>query len=111
MGDRPPKAYVRLGEIAESEYALVAAGHFDELAVLWEERSLLTAGLPAVPPKSAEPILRRVLALSEQTQDALRSAQDDIARELGSVGQSRAVGRAYTPPTGVPEPRSVDFSA
>lgn len=111
MGARPPAAYVRLGELAESELALVTAGHFDQLEELWEEREKLLASLPAVPPQSAEPFLRRAVALSDEAQAAIRAAQSEIARELGSVGQSRAVGRAYAPPTGEPEPRSLDLSA
>lgn len=89
--------YHALVAVAETELALVSAGHWDELPAVhaaWDEA---LASLPPRPPAAAEALLRRALALSEQSEQAITAAREVVMRELGGVAEKRQVGRAYTP--------------
>ncbi|MDO9353735.1 MAG: hypothetical protein Q7T55_08565 [Solirubrobacteraceae bacterium] len=87
--------YRRLVELAETECALLQAGHLDEVEVLQFEWADLMGTLPAVPPRDAGDLLRRAVALSAQAQQDYRSVMADLQREMGEAGRTRAVGRAY----------------
>ncbi len=102
--------YRRLVELAETECALVQAGHFDELGRVQADWAEARGLLPRRPPVGAEPLLRRALALAAQTELDLRSGMTEIQRELGQVGQSRTLGRAYAP-TSAPLRGRIDTAA
>ena len=89
--------YQRLVEVAETELALVTAGHWEELARVHDTWAQALSVLPAQPPREAEPLLRRALALSQQTEQRIAVARDGVLRELNGVGEKRAAGRAYAP--------------
>lgn len=89
--------YRRLVEIAETEIALLQAGHYDEVTRLSAEWAEARGLLPSKPPRDAEPLLRRALALTAQYDAGVRNGMLEIQRELGQVGQSRSLGRAYSP--------------
>jgi hypothetical protein len=103
--------YRALVEIAETELAFVAAGHWDELARVHETWGVALAALPARPPAEAEPLLRRALALSAQTEHEIALAREAVLRELDGVGRQRAAGRAYTPAVGVAPTFQFNLSA
>lgn len=103
--------YQRLVELAETECALAQAGQFDQLDQLQAEWQELLSSLPRMPPAGAEPSLQRALVLSQQAAAQLIKACAEVQRELGSVEHTRAVGRAYTPPTATPAARSIDTAA
>lgn len=102
--------YHRLVELAETECALVQAGHFDELGRIQADWAEARGLLPSPPPVAAEPLLRRALALSAQAETELRSGMTEIQRELGQVGKSRTVGRAYAGAPAAPR-ASIDTAA
>jgi hypothetical protein len=87
--------YRRLVELAETECALLQAGHLDEVEALQGEWAELMGTLPPTPPRDAGDLLRRAIALSAQAQQDFRSAMTDLQREMGEAGRTRAVGRAY----------------
>lgn len=87
--------YRRLVELAETECALVRAGHIDELEPLGQEWTAVMASLPSTPPRDAAGLLGRALALSAQTEIDLKAGMADLQREMGEAGRTRAVGRAY----------------
>ncbi|MBJ7470435.1 MAG: hypothetical protein JHD16_04005 [Solirubrobacteraceae bacterium] len=103
--------YRRLVDLAETECALVQAGHFDELGRLQAEWAEARGLLPSKPPIGAEPLLRRALALAAQSEAELRAGMAEIQRELGQVGRSRSVGRAYSPAAGGPVQGRIDTAA
>ncbi|MBO9533285.1 MAG: hypothetical protein J7513_09965 [Solirubrobacteraceae bacterium] len=107
----PLAAYRRLVEVAETELALVTAGHWDELARVHDAWGQALGALPAQPPAEAEPLLRRALALSEQTERSIAAARDDVLRELDGVGHKRAAGQAYRPAPAAPAPSQFNYSA
>lgn len=102
--------YQRLVELAETEVALVQAGHFDELGRLQADWAETRGLLRTPPPVAAEPLLRRALALSAQAEADLKAGMAEIQRELGQVGHTRTVGRAYA---GAPTPQrsAIDTAA
>lgn len=108
--DQDLAPYRRLVEIAETECALVQAGHYDELGRLQADWAETRGLLRTPPPVTAEPLLRRALALSAQAEAELRAGMDEIQRELGQVGRTRTVGRAYA---GAPAPQrgAIDTAA
>ncbi len=89
--------YRALVEVAQTELALATAGHWSELAGVHDSWALALASLPPRPPADAEPLLRRALALSEQTEQVVSLARDGVMRQLGGVNEQRKVGRAYQP--------------
>lgn len=89
--------YRALVEVAETELALASAGHWAELGGVHDSWALALASLPPRPPADAEPLLRRALALSEQTEFVIADARDGVMREMGGVNEQRKVGRAYQP--------------
>ena len=103
--------YRRLVELAETECALVQAGHYDELGRVQADWAEARGLLPSRPPIGAEPLLRRALALAAQTEADLRSGMTEIQRELGQVGRSRSVGRAYAPAAAAPPQGRIDTAA
>lgn len=110
----PPDAltpYRRLVELAETECALVQAGHYDELGTVQAEWAEARGLLPSRPPVEAEPLLRRALALAAQSETELRSGMAELQKELGDVGRSRTVGRAYAPAASAPPASRVNYAA
>lgn len=107
----PLAPYLGLVEIAETELALVSAGHWDELSRVHDAWGLALGALPSRPPAAAEPLLRRALALSEQTEQMIVAARDDVLREIDGVGKSRAAGRAYVPAVAVGSNFQLNLSA
>ncbi len=103
--------YRRLVELAETECALVQAGHLDELGRVQADWAEARGLLPTRPPVGAEPLLRRAMALTAQTEADLRSGMLLIQRELGDVGRSRTVGRAYAPAPSAPPAARIDTAA
>lgn len=103
--------YRRLVELAETECAIVQAGHMDELAALHAEWDIARRLLPAAPPRAAEPLLRRALTLASQSELGLQAHRVRLQRELGEVDHSRAVGRAYAPASAAGAVRSIDTAA
>lgn len=97
--------YRVLVEIAEQELALAAAGRHVELPTVHEEWARALAQLPPRPPAEAEPLLRRALLLSEQTEAVIRDQRSELLRELDGIDQHRAMGRAYQPAVAVPVPQ------
>lgn len=105
-------AYRQLVEIAETQCALVQAGHLDELPTIQAEWDAVASALPAAPPAAAEPLLRRAVALVGQAETGLKAFGADLQRQMGKVGESRAVGRAYAPAGyGAPRAGSIDTAA
>lgn len=89
--------YRQLVELAESQCALVQAGHVDELPALQAEWSAIADRLPAAAPAGSGPLLRRASALVAQAEAGLVTFGRELQREMGQVGDSRALGRAYAP--------------
>ncbi|MFT4034430.1 MAG: hypothetical protein QM679_02515 [Patulibacter sp.] len=104
-------AYEAVVTLAETELALVAAGHWDELERVRAAWDQALAALPPRPPAEAEPLLRRALALAEQAEALIADAREGVLRELGGVGRQRAVGRAYSPSAAVPADATLNLSA
>jgi hypothetical protein len=104
-------AYRALVEVAETEIALASAGHWGELSGVHEAWAAALAALPPRPPADAEPLLRRALALSEQTEQVIAAARDDVMREMEGVVKQRAAGRAYTPALAVGPTLQFNLSA
>jgi hypothetical protein len=90
--------YVRLLELAERERDLIAAGRFDELAALDDERGALVDGLPATPPPGAGPALTRAAALQEESTRALAAALGATRESLAELLRGRRTARSYAPP-------------
>lgn len=107
----PLAPYRRLVELAETECALVQAGHLDELNGLQAEWDATRRLLPAVPPRAAGPLLTRALTLASQSELGLQAHRVRLQRELGEVDHSRAVGRAYAPASAAGAVRSIDTAA
>lgn len=103
--------YRRLVEIAETEIALIQAGHYDEAMRLTADWAEARGLLPSKPPREAEPLLRRALALTAQTDQSLKAGMAELQREMGSVGQTRTVGRAYSPSAAAPPASRIDTAA
>jgi hypothetical protein len=91
--------YRLLVEVAETELALTSAGHWGELSGVHDAWAQALAALPPRPPAEAEPLLRRALALSEQSETVIAAARDEVMREMDDVVRQRAAGRAYAPTT------------
>lgn len=89
--------YAELVEVTESMCGVVRAGHLEELPALEARARVLGASLPATPPNTAEPALRRLQLLTAQLEVDLKTSIGAIADELGDVDRSRAAGRAYRP--------------
>lgn len=87
--------YRALVEVAETELALASAGHWGELASVHDAWAAALDALPPRPPADAEPLLRRALALSEQSEVVIAAARDDVLLKLGGVDRHREAGRAY----------------
>jgi hypothetical protein len=103
--------YRVLVEIAETELALTSAGHWGELAGVHDAWGNALDALPPRPPADAEPLLRRALALSEQSEQVIAAARDAVMRELGDVGRQRDAGRAYQPAVAVSPTLQLNLSA
>jgi len=103
--------YRMLVEVAETELALTSAGHWGELAGVHDSWARALDALPPKPPADAEPLLRRALALSEQSEKVIAAARDDVMREMDGVVRQRTAGRAYTPTTVGAPALQLNFSA
>ena len=103
--------YRHLVQLAETECALVQAGHLDELDRVQAEWAEARGLLPSRPPRDAAPLLRRALALAAQSERDLARGMTEIQRELGQVGQTRTVGRAYAPAASAPPTSRIDYAA
>lgn len=93
-----PAGYSRLVELAEREGELIAAGRFEELAELDDERAGLVECLPALPPPAARPCLERAGAIQERNTRALADAVAETRRELLGMGHRRRASAGYAPP-------------
>lgn len=103
--------YRVLVEVAETELALASAGHWGELAAVHDAWAKALSVLPARPPADAEPLLRRALALSEQSERVIATARDGVMRELGGIGRQQEAGRAYQPAVAVAPQMHLNLSA
>jgi hypothetical protein len=103
--------YRVLVQVAETELALASAGHWGELAAVHDAWGEALGGLPARPPAEAEPLLRRALALSEQSEQVIAAARDTVMRELGGIGRQQEAGRAYQPAVAVAPSLHLNLSA
>lgn len=103
--------YRALVEVAETELALASAGHWGELAGVHDAWGRALDALPLRPPADAEPLLRRALALSEQSERVIATARDAVMRELGDVGRHQEAGRAYQPAVAVAPTLHLNLSA
>jgi hypothetical protein len=92
--------YERLVELAERERDLIAAGRFDELPALDDERSRIVSDLPDAPPPAAGPALQRAAALQEESTRAIASALLETRHALLDLGRGRRTARSYAPQAG-----------
>jgi hypothetical protein len=90
-------AYERLVELAERERDLIAAGRFDDLPALDDERNRIVADLPATPPPAAGPALQRAAALQEESTRSIASALLETRHALLDLGRGRRTARSYAP--------------
>lgn len=88
-------AYERLADLAAAELVLARDGRVDELAATQASRVALVAGLPAVPPASARPALRRARLLQAELVAVLAAGREAAGRELASLRRGRGAVRAY----------------
>ncbi len=89
--------YERLVELAERERDLIAAGRYDEIPALDDERNRIVADLPAVPPPEAGPALERAAVLQEESTRAIASALLETRHALLDLGRGRRTARSYAP--------------
>ncbi len=90
--------YERLVELAARERDLIAAGRYDELPALDDERAALVAALPAMPPAEAGPALERAAVLQEENTRALAAALVETRHGLLDLRRGRKTARSYAPP-------------
>ncbi|HEY6781568.1 MAG TPA: hypothetical protein VI111_11470 [Thermoleophilaceae bacterium] len=90
-------SYEQLVELAERERDLIAAGRFDDLAALDDERGALVDTLPAVPPAQARPALERAAALQEENTRSLAAALVETRHGLLDIRRGRRTARSYAP--------------
>jgi cytosine/adenosine deaminase-related metal-dependent hydrolase len=87
--------YSGLLALAERELELVRGGHLDELANLWEDRRLLVAELPAVPPAGARECLERAADLQGRTTALLEEHLDATGAEMRRLVKGRSAMQSY----------------
>lgn len=92
--------YDRLVELAERERDLIAAGRYDELAELDDERGDVVDALPALPPPEAGPALERAAALQEENTRSLAAALVETRHGLLDLRRGRRTARSYAPQLG-----------
>ena len=60
-------------------------------------RAALVAEPPARPPREAAELLRKALAVQEETSARLEDGLRSVRAELGRLGRGRGAVRGYTP--------------
>jgi hypothetical protein len=80
--------YARLVELARIEHRLVGEGRWDELQQLDEERRVLVASLPAVPPADARDHLLEAERIVQRTMQFCGLALADMRAHMSRL-QSR----------------------
>jgi hypothetical protein len=91
--------YGRLVELAERELSLVRAVELDDLPSLWDERKLVVASLPAIPPASALPDLERAADLQGRTTALLEEHLEATGADMRRLVRGRSAMHSYAPQT------------
>jgi hypothetical protein len=89
--------YSGLVALAERELDLVRACDLDALPQLWEERRLLVAALPAIPPAGALSSLERAAELQGRTTALLEEHLDATGAEMRRLVKGRSAMHSYAP--------------
>jgi hypothetical protein len=92
--------YERLVALARLERDLALDGRVDDLSELVAQRDDLVAGLPPVPPRAAEPLLRRAAELQAETTAVLTGALAHAGAQLRGIGRDRRGARGYASAAG-----------
>ena len=98
--------YAALVALAEREWSLVAAGQWEQLPALADERRAAVAGLPPPPPPHAAPPPPPPAGPQGPPSAALSAARAQSGRELSRLTAGRGAVRAYGAPAARPsDPR------
>jgi hypothetical protein len=98
--------YRGLVTLAERELELVRAGELDSLPDLWEDRRLLVADLPAIPPPSALGWLEQAASLQGRTTALLEEHLEATGADMRRIVNGRTAMRSYAHET--PRTKLVD---
>jgi hypothetical protein len=90
-----PDGYERLVAIARREAELIAAGRWEDLPALEDERRAATAGLPEQPPVEAMWPLAEAHRLVSQNVADLRYAIETRRADLAMLGRGRRAVAGY----------------
>jgi hypothetical protein len=88
-------SYRRLAELDALERELIEAGNWTELAALGEERSLVVAGLPPVPPPEARELIEASRRAVAENAAALTAQLTHVYEELAALGRRRRAATRY----------------
>lgn len=91
--------YEILAAFARWEQEAIAEGRVDSLAERASEWEGLLSSLPAEPPESARAALEAAQRALVSGIAQLEAHLDEVRRELGATGRSRAVVASYGPAT------------
>lgn len=91
--------YQQLLRMTELEQELVTHGNFLELAALQDERDILMADLPSVPPAAAIGTLQRIAAVQTQTVGLIAAALHGAEHDLGRLRNGIVATRGYAGPS------------
>jgi hypothetical protein len=92
--------YATVVALVQEELDLVVTGRFDQLEELDRRRQAAMAGLPAIDPPGAAPILAHALELQQQVTDALTVARAGARSALDRLTAGRATVEGYRLSTG-----------
>jgi hypothetical protein len=87
--------YAAILDLAELELELAGMGKIEDLRVLSEQWTQLTAGLPEQPPPSARALLERAAALHERTHVELLRLREAMLCDLGTTARASRAAHGY----------------
>jgi hypothetical protein len=88
-------SYDGLAELDALERELIAAGRWDELPAVGEERSRLVAALPDVPPPAARGLLEASRRAVAENAAELTVQLTQVYEELAALGRRRRAAERY----------------
>jgi hypothetical protein len=89
--------YEALAVLIERELELVGQRDFQQLQVITQARSLLTARMPERPPAEARPVLERCRQLNKRVEVELLRVREALLIELAQVRQAQRAASGYAP--------------
>jgi hypothetical protein len=87
--------YAAILDLAELELELAGMGKVEDLRALSAQWDELTAGLPAQPPPSAQPLLERAAALHERTHIELLRLREAMICDLSTTARASRAAHGY----------------